>query len=312
MESNSVQHRAITNTKINANEKTDISPASVFAVGSLREATSVDEKISPRFGNTVTDNSDPRLPSTDSSNNIELSASLPENHQTQSEASHEGFLMGSVKAMTGLATRLTISALETATPYLSAAADTAYQTAKAQSPLVQRLEQSALETVAMTKEVRTMGNALIADAEKSQKHLETIKSERAAAQAASATLKKSSRALLSKIALNGTAATACVAGLRALPHLLAKGSTSLAGRPPFVSVSLGTAALAGSALALCSSEGVAFYRAAAQMTNSLFSGSSAGIDAATELADNAISTQIRIGTMLSELPGYAPVNAEPL
>lgn len=313
MESQQQVQRLTNSTPINyANNGKEITPESVFAAGSILKAITPAEHVTKKVDHNAKDSADFRNPcpsigsAKSDTSDIDSCSDSDTNSATDkdmpNDTANEGWLTSGLRAVTGFATRITVNTLEAAAPYLGAMADTAYQTAKAESETVQRLEQVALETADKTKELRTLGEELVASADRTEKHLNNIKADRAAAEAASTALKKSGGDLLKRMAVQGTAATACVAGLGALQQLLAHGSTGIIGSLPFASMPLGTVAIAGSALALCSPQGVAFCQAAAKMTQSLFSGGNAGADAATELAESAVSAQRAAGNALTSIP----------
>jgi uncharacterized protein YdaT len=216
---------------------------------------------------------------------------------------NDGWLMGSVKALTGIATRLTLQTLNVASPYLTAVADTAYETAKTESPVVKRFDEAANQAAVNARDLRSLGEEMVASADRTAKHLETLKAERAATTAASEAISRSGGALIQRMAIQGAAATACVAGLSALQQALAGGATTgIIASLPFSAIPLGTAALAGSAIALLSPEGLTFCRAAQQLTQSLFASGSAGTEAAAELAESAVSAQRTAGMLLQNVP----------
>jgi hypothetical protein len=213
-----------------------------------------------------------------------------------------GWLASSIRAVTGLATRATFKTLEAASPYLSVAAQTAYDTAKSESTVVQRIGQASAKASDQAKDLRTLGSDLIASAERTSKHLAVFKANRDASRSASNALRQSSYGLLKKMVMQGATATACIAGLRALQQLIAHGSTGIISALPLTNIPLITVALAGSTLALYSKESAAFFNAARELTGTFMAGSTAGADAATELAESAISTQRMVGQILQHMP----------
>lgn len=284
---------------------TTLTPAQIFA-DTTPSLNSLLKSIEPSAQNTTKtdyntkDSADLRNAAVKSSEHSEIESNAPDN--TEQTTQNEGWITGGLRAVTGLATRMTVRTLEAAAPYLGAMADTAYTTAKTESPTLQRLEKATREAADTAKDLRALGKDMLISADRTAEHLATLKADRAAAEAASQALKDSGTELLKRMVAQGTVTTACVAGLGALQQMLSHGSTGFIASLPFATMPLGTVALAGSALALCSPQGVAFCRAAANMTQSLFSGGSAGADAATELAETAVSAQRAVGQVLTSMP----------